>query len=386
MFPPTSRAEDRQAASSNARRSTRRSLDDGTTVGRAGIAPGGRTAEPGAAAFGAAGRDATGRCPHCSADRVVRWGRTGRGLQRRRCCLCRKTFTAATGTVLPRVRQRDKLRAVARAMLAPQPLSCRALGAELALDRMTLWRWRRRIALAWHDVNPAQLTGRLENAQVSFRESRKASREWVDHARQPATAPRPDRLRWIDYRLLDVPLPDPMSDHLVQVTLTRGGDGRCAIAIAGARRPRHEPAGHVDRLSAIGTWPTAADASPVGRTTTNGSDAGDPSPAWDPAPTTTPATRRSRSLEDGFRCFMAAFSGPATRHLAVYTSWFAARSVAREPSTRRLLQQLVASQHHQRAADTRRLAVISERVVPVPGRGTVAGMRPPRPACGRSLL
>ena len=56
-----------------------------------------------------------------------------------------------------------------------------------------------------------------------LRESRKASREWVDHQRDPARCPTPDRLRWVDYRMHDLPLPQPMAPYLVTISFDANG-------------------------------------------------------------------------------------------------------------------------------------------------------------------
>jgi hypothetical protein len=47
------------------------------------------------------------RCPHCEADRVIRWGQTS-GLPRWRCKGCRRTFTPLTGTPVAHLRRRDR--------------------------------------------------------------------------------------------------------------------------------------------------------------------------------------------------------------------------------------------------------------------------------------
>ncbi len=44
------------------------------------------------------------RCVHCGGSALVRWGSTRTGLQRLRCKACLRTFSAATGTVVARVR------------------------------------------------------------------------------------------------------------------------------------------------------------------------------------------------------------------------------------------------------------------------------------------
>ena len=51
-------------------------------------------------------------CIHCGASALVRWGSTRTGLQRLRCKACGRTFSAASGTVVARVRLPEKLQQV----------------------------------------------------------------------------------------------------------------------------------------------------------------------------------------------------------------------------------------------------------------------------------
>lgn len=230
-------------------------------------------------------------CARCAGSRFGRWGTTRRGLQRWRCRDCGRTCTAATGTALAHVHSLDKLRLVAADMLAPAPRSCRALAAALDLDRMTVWRWRRLIAAAWADLAAAGLAVAAGSGTVILRESRKASREWVRHRRDPARHPAPDRLRWIDYRQQRLPLPEPLSRYRVSVTLGSGADDNAATLGSAVTIPPRASAGTRRDERARDTGPAA------------------------------PATL----LADAFKRFLAPFTGPATRHLSTYLAWFAAR-------------------------------------------------------------
>ena len=80
------------------------------------------------------------RCVHCVGSALVRWGSTRTGLQRLRCKVCGRTFSAATGTEVARVRLPGKLQQVLADMFAPVPSSCRGLAARLGVDKMTIWR------------------------------------------------------------------------------------------------------------------------------------------------------------------------------------------------------------------------------------------------------
>jgi hypothetical protein len=110
-----------------------------------------------------------------------------------------------------------------------------------------------------------------------LRESRKASREWVRHERDPARYPPPDRLRWHDYpRLRLVPPYDPRFRVPVRLVADKGG-------------LRAEAGGSCGR-----------------------SDAG-----------STPE-RLAEPMRARFAGFIRRFRGPATRHLAGYLAWFGA--------------------------------------------------------------
>ena len=81
-------------------------------------------------------------------DGLQRWGETRTGLQRLRCTGCRRTFSSATGTALARLRRPEQVQLVLADMLSRTPSSGRALAARLGVDKMTVWRWRKRILSA----------------------------------------------------------------------------------------------------------------------------------------------------------------------------------------------------------------------------------------------
>ena len=101
-------------------------------------------------------------------------------------------------------------------MLGPAPSSCRGLGARLGLNRMTVWRWRMRILAALTGVGADGLGGIVEADEKFFRESRKGSREWVNHQRDPARFPKPDRPRWRDCHRLGLSRPVGTSKYQVR--------------------------------------------------------------------------------------------------------------------------------------------------------------------------
>jgi transposase-like protein len=227
------------------------------------------------AAAGVLGKPAA--CVHCRGVALRPWGATGAGVPRLRCAGCRRTFTALTGTLLARIRRPDRLLMVLADMLSAAPSSCRALAARLGLDRMTVWTWRERIARALAATAIASARGAAA-AGLSLRESRKASREWVRHKRDPARYPRPDRLRWHDYpRLRLAPPNDPR--YRVPVRLVADREGGLRAEAGRLRRP----------------------------------------PVSGAAP-----DRLADAMRERFARFIRRFRGPATRHLAGYLAWFGA--------------------------------------------------------------
>jgi len=72
-------------------------------------------------------------------------------------------------------------------VVAPQPLSCRRASRALGLSRDTAWRWRMAIISTLPPESEAALAGIVEADEAHQRESRKGSREWVRHERDPAS-------------------------------------------------------------------------------------------------------------------------------------------------------------------------------------------------------
>lgn len=261
-------------------------------------------------------------CPGCGADVHHRWGSLPEsGTRRWRCRACARTFTAKTGTLLAGLHSPEKLRDVVVDMFAAEPRSCRKLGAALELDKTTIWTWRCKInALLLGQAHGSSLKETPDAVEV-VRESRKASREWVNHRRDPDSFPEPDRLRWLDYAQHQLPLPDPMTPHLIAVLL-----GTCILSALPAA------AAAVDDASADG------EDQPRSTTTAN-------HPAVDHGargrltkPVSFCRSAELQSLPDrqtavgraivAFRQFIGAFRGPSTRHLNGYVAWFEARCLA----------------------------------------------------------
>jgi transposase-like protein len=265
-------------------------------------------------------------CVRCGASALVRWGSTRTGLQRLRCKECGRTFSAATGTVVARVRLPEKLQQALADMLGPAPSSCRGLAARLGIDKMTVWRWRVGILKALDGIGARRLGGIVEADETYMRESRKGSREWVNHARDPLRFPAPPRPRWRDFRRLGLLRPTGLSKW--QIPILTLADR------AGARRAERLPDRRAESLVAVLEARISHDAVLC----SDGDGAYDlfararglPHYRLD-------ATRGPRviqaafhiqtvnNLHSRFKAFMRPFCGPATKNLPAYLAWFIAR-------------------------------------------------------------
>jgi len=265
-------------------------------------------------------------CVHCGGSALVRWGSTGSGLQRLRCKGCGRTFSAATGTVVARVRRPEKLQEVLADMLGPVPSSCRRLAARLGVDKMTVWRWRIGLLAALDGIGAHRLGGIVEADETFVRESRKGSREWVWHERDPRRFPAPPRPRWRDFRRLGRLRPTGLSKWQIPIL---------ALADrAGARRAERLPDRRAESLVAVLEARIRRDAVLC----SDGDGAyglfarahGLPHYQLDatPGPKVIQAAfhiQTVNSLHSRFKAFMRPFCGPATKHLSAYIAWFIAR-------------------------------------------------------------
>lgn len=283
------------------------------------------------------------RCVHCGATAPQRWGETRTGLQRLRCRGCRRTFSAASGTALARVRHPEKVQLMLADMLSRTPSSCRALAVRLGVDKMTVWRWRQRILAALIGVGATLLHGIVEADEKFFRESRKGSREWVNHERNPALFPRPDRPRWRDYRRLGLLRPAGVSRWQIPVlTLTDRGGARRADMLPDRRAQslvalldRHVGQDAVLCSDGDGAYDLFARARALPHYRLN--------PKTGPKVIDTAFHLQTvNNLHSRFASFMKPFCGPATTNLPRYAAWFIIRltgdqDAARSAAWQRLL-------------------------------------------------
>lgn len=268
-------------------------------------------------------------CVHCSGSSLQRWGRTLRGLQRWRCTDCGRTFSSTTGTVLAGVRRPEGLFMVLEDMMSDRPRSCRALARQLGIDKMTVWRWRMRLLRALlgdGEIRARRLEGIVEVDEKFFRESRKGSREWVDHERDPARHPKPDRPRWRDFRRLWRLFPAGLSRWQIPVlTMTdRAGGNRADVL------PDRHASSLIGRLDAhLGqdaVLCTDGDSAYQHLARRRGI------PHYRLHSKKGPRVIRKafhmqniNNLHGRFESFMTPFRGPATKNLPAYAAWFIAR-------------------------------------------------------------
>lgn len=98
-------------------------------------------------------------CAHCGADEIVGWGRS-HGLPRYRCKACGRTFNAATGTGMARLRKKDRWLDQAQAMI--DGVSLAKAAERCGVHPTTAYRWRHRFLSAPALDKPQTLQGIVE--------------------------------------------------------------------------------------------------------------------------------------------------------------------------------------------------------------------------------
>jgi transposase-like protein len=280
------------------------------------------------------------RCLHCGAEGPRPWGETRTGLKRFRCAACRRTFSSATGSPVAGLRLVDKFHAAVADMLSAAPASCRALAARLGVGRMTVWRWRMRVLAALDGVGAPGLYGIVEADETFFRESRKGSREWVRHRRDPKRAAPPDRPRWEELRS---DRRAALAWQIPVLTLTDRAEARRADRLADRRS-----------MSVVEVL-----ARHVGHDAALCSDGGDAYQVFARLQGLThyriDAKAGPRVIDRAFHIqtvnnlhgrldrFMAPFCGPATKYLQRYLNWFLARLEPAPDKTAATWQRLLAA-------------------------------------------
>ncbi len=112
-------------------------------------------------------------CAHCGADEIVGWGRS-HGLPRYRCKACGRTFNAATGTGMARLRKKDRWLDQAQAMI--EGVSLAKAAERCGVHPTTAYRWRHRFLSAPALDKPQTLQGIVEADETFILESFKGRR------------------------------------------------------------------------------------------------------------------------------------------------------------------------------------------------------------------
>ncbi|TWI61495.1 ISXO2 transposase-like protein [Pseudoduganella lurida] len=119
-------------------------------------------------------------CPHCAHPRTYRHG-FAYGLQRYRCCACRRTFNKLTNTPMASLRLRGKWLPFLQCLLDSLPV--RAAAKQVGIHRNTSFRWRHRFLQDGKHDRPAKLQGIVEADETYLLESQKGSRHLTRPAR-----------------------------------------------------------------------------------------------------------------------------------------------------------------------------------------------------------
>ncbi len=114
-------------------------------------------------------------CPHCHGKRCGRHG-FANGLQRYRCCACRRTFNGLTGTPLARLRLKGKWLSYFDCLRDPA-CTVKSAADKVAVHANTSFRWRHRF-LQWTKLDrPASLAGIAEVDETFLLESEKGHKQ-----------------------------------------------------------------------------------------------------------------------------------------------------------------------------------------------------------------
>ena len=175
----------------------------------------------------------------------------------------------------------------------------------------------------------AALAGIVKADEAHQRESRKGSREWVRHKRDPANHPAPPRLRWRDYKRRGASSAAPpggwraWEKKLLAATDRTGHRAFEAIAdagqaaIPGALQPVMAPDA-VLCTDGHATYERIAKDEHIPHFALNAGRRSKRTPRSHHINTV-------NGLISRFRSFMRPFCGPASRNLAAYGRWHAAR-------------------------------------------------------------
>ncbi|WP_092371420.1 IS1595 family transposase [Cribrihabitans marinus] len=273
------------------------------------------------------------KCPHCGDDRRQKWGRTRTNVQRYRCGGCQKTYCGRTASRTGRIHRPDLFLDVIRDMLGPRvPSSVRQLANRLGLDKRTIWRWRMIILAGMKGSSSDAFAGIIEADEAFQRESRKGSREWVKHLRDPANHPRPPRLRWYEYGKKGVPMLRGLSHwHVPILTVADRGGAKMVRRIPDRTNATicreldaMVPADAVLCTDAHQAYQHFAKGKGLEHFVVGGKGKAQA--------TASHHIQNINSLHSRYSDFILLFRGPASKYLAGYLDWFVARQIGLTPA------------------------------------------------------
>lgn len=274
-------------------------------------------------------------CPCCGSEELGKWGRTKTNVQRYRCRGCGRTFTGRSGSGIERLHRPDLFFEVLKDMLGDRtPSSIRQLARRLRRNKHTIWRWRMIALRAMSDASEDSFRGIVEADETFQRESRKGSREWVRHQRDPVRHPKPPRMRWYEYGKKGIAMKRGLSRWQMPILTVadRGGAksfqriaNRSNSTIHAALLPIVAPDAV---LCSDGAQAYAAFAGSLGIEHF--------ASKTKPARKTASATHHIQTVNNlhaQFGAFIAPFRGPATKYLDGYLQWFVGRATGLAPES-----------------------------------------------------
>lgn len=268
------------------------------------------------------------RCPKCGAQKVSKWGMARTGTQRFRCASCQKTFTGRTETKIARLHKVGLFLEVVRDMLDDRtPAPIRHLATRFGLNKHTVWRWRHLVFEAFKQASDDQFSGIVEVDETFQKESRKGSREWVNHERNPQLFPKPPRLRWYEYGKQNQQQLRGLSRWQVPIlTITDRTDRRRLERIRNKKHATIEAAlvPHLDPDVVLCTDGNTA----YQRISSKHGYEHHRILAKPNAKTKSKVfhIQNINNIHSHFKYFMKPFRGPSSKYLTGYANWFVART------------------------------------------------------------
>src|SRR5271165_2287559 len=170
-------------------------------------------------------------CAHCGADEIVGWGRS-HGLPRYRCKACGRTFNAATGTGMARLRKKDRWLDQAQAMI--EGVSLAKAAERCGVHPTTAYRRPTRQNSRPRGSRPGQAAARRARYPHQQRQRLPFASQRVDAALPRRRDQEPAQLSGL--------APRPRSLH------------RAQSAELDARSPRPRPIPTANAISAMDLW------------------------------------------------------------------------------------------------------------------------------------